>query len=164
MMIKLENQNKFTLNCLEILINDLRHMQHDLASNLQNEDFMQNHLFIICEKVPACRFACYKSNVTLIDQISDLQTFISTYEKIHSNHLEIYFIDRRFHDRQSATRSRSRFLNRPFDRFSHDRDSDRSFISYDRDRRRKKRCFVCDKKRCWFTNHTKKKKMRHEHV
>ena len=48
MMTKSENQNKFTLNCLEILINNLRHMQHDFAFNLQNEDFMQNHLIITC--------------------------------------------------------------------------------------------------------------------
>ena len=145
MMIKFENQNKFTLNCLEILINDLRHMQHDFAFNLQNEDFMQNHLIMTCENMSTCRFACYKPNVTLTGQISDLQIFISTYEKTHFNHFEIYFIDRRFHGRQFA--ARPRFLNRSFDRFSRDRDSDRSLISYDRDRR-KKRCFICDKKGC----------------
>ena len=151
MMTKFENQNKFTLNCLKILINDLRHMQHGLAFNLQNEDFMQNHLIITCEKMSACRFACYKSNVTLVDQISDLQTSISTYEKIHLNHqieiyqTENYFTDRRFHEKQSATRSR--FLNRSLNRFfRNDRDSDRFLIPYDRER--KKRCFVYDKKGC----------------
>ena len=161
MMIKFENQSKFTLNCLKILINDLRHMQHDLAFNLQNEDFMQNHLIMTCENVPACRFACYKSNVTLASQIIDLQTFISTYEKTHPNHqietyqAKNYFTDRRFHDKQFA--ARSRFLNRLSDRYPRDRDSDRSLIPYDRGRR-KKRCFICDKKGCWSTNHTKKER------
>ena len=65
MMIKFENQSKFTLNCLKILINNLRHMQHDFAFNLQNENFMQNHSIMICENVFACRFACYKFNATL---------------------------------------------------------------------------------------------------
>ena len=165
MIIKSENQGKFTLNCLEIFINDLRHMQHDFAFNLQNENFMQNHLIIICEEMSACRFACYKSNATLTGQIIDLQIFISTYEKIHLNHqIEIYqtknyFIDRRFHDRFFAARSRPRYLDRSSDRFSrNDRDSDRSFIPYDRDRGRKKRCFICDKKGCWSTNHTREER------
>ena len=165
MMTKLENQSKFTLNCLKILINDLRHMQHDFAFNLQNADFMQNHLIIVCEKMSACRFVCYKPNVTLAGQITNLQTFISTYEKTHLNHqieiyqTENYFTDRRFHGRQFASRLRSRYLNRSSDRFSrNDRDSDRSFIPYDRDRGRKKRCFICDKKGCWSTNHTREER------
>ena len=158
-----KNQDKFTLNCLKILINDLRHMQHDLAFNLQNEDFMQNHLIMTCENVSACRFACYKPNATLADQITNLQTFISTYEKTHPNHqieayqTKNYFTDRRFHGRQSAARPRSRYLDRPPDRFfRNDRDSDRSLIPYDR--RRKKRCFICDKKGCWSINHIKEEK------
>ena len=165
MMIKLENQNKFTLNCLKIFINDLRHMQHGFAFNLQNENFMQNHLIITCENVLACRFACYKPNLTLTGQIIDLQIFISTYEKIHLNHqieiyqAENYFTDRRFHDRQFASKSRSRYLNLSPDRFSrNNRDSNRSFIPYDRDRERKKRCFICDKKDCWSTNHIREKR------
>ena len=159
-MTKPENQGKSTLDCLEILINDLRHMQHGLAPNLQNEDFMQNHLIIACEEVPACRFACYKPNATLAGQISDLQTSISTYEKTHPNHqigayqTENYFTDRRFHGRQSVARPRS--LNRPPDRSSRDQDSDRSLIPYDR--KRKKRCFVCDKEGCWSTNHTREER------
>ena len=161
MMTKFENQGKSTLNCLEILINDLRHMQHGLALNLQNEDFMQNHLIIACEDVPACRFACYKPNPTLTGQITDLQTSISTYEKTHPNHqigayqAENYFTDRRFHGRQPA--ARPRFLDRPPDRSPPDRDSDRSLIPYDRGRR-KKRCFICDKEGCWSTNHTREER------
>ena len=148
MMIKSENQGKSTMNCLKILINDLRHMQHGLAFNLQNEDFMQNHLIIACENVSACRFACYKPSPTLIGQIIDLQTSISTYEKTHLNHqigayqTKNYFTDRRFHGRQPAARSRPRYLDRPPNH------SDRSFIPYDHDRGKKKRCFICDKEGC----------------
>ena len=59
-MTRTGNEDKSTLNCFKILIKDLRDMQHDLDLNFQNEQFMQTQLIIACEKMSACRFACYK--------------------------------------------------------------------------------------------------------
>ena len=151
------NENKSTLNCLKILIKDLRDMQHGLDPNLQNEQFMQNQLIIVCEEVPACRFACYKPNSTLAGQIIDLKNSIISYEKTHRSEnyqmdTENFFTDRRyrgndrkFQPRQSSSRAFISYRSRPFN----------SNATYNR---RKKKCFVCHKKGCWSNNHTDKKK------
>ena len=154
------NERKSTLNCLKILIKDLRDMQHDLDPNLQNEQFMQNQLIIVCEKVPTCRFACYKPNSTLARQITDLKNSITSYEKIYRSenyqmNTKNFFTDRRYrggNDRkfqfcQSSSRALIPYRSRPFNQNA----------TYNR---RKKKCFACHKKDCWSNNHTDKKKMR----
>ena len=151
---------KFTLNCFKILIKDLRDMQHDLDSNFQNEQFMQNQLIIVCEEMSACRFACYKPNPTLTGQIIDLKNSITSYEKTHRSknyqmNTENFFIDRRyrggndrkFQFRQSSSRAFIPYRSRSFNQNLN--------ATYNR---RKKKCFVCHKKNCWSSNHTDKKK------
>ena len=138
-MRKSENEGKSTLDCLDIFINNLRHLQHGLDSQLQTELFMQNHLITACEEVPACRFACYKFNATLAGQITDLKNSISTYEKTHPKYAtDTYFIDRRYHGRPFSSRPQQRYLDRPPD------DSDRSFIPYRPPANRKKKGFKPD--------------------
>ena len=153
------NEDKSTLNCLKILIKDLRDMQHDLNSNFQNEQFMQNQLIIACEKVPACRFACYKPNLTLAGQITDLKNSITSYEKTHRSenyqiNTENFFTnrryrnnDRKFQSRQSSSRAFIPYRSRSFNQNLN--------ATYNR---RKKKFFVCHKKKCWSNNHTDKKK------
>ena len=157
------NEDKSTLNCFKILIKDLRDMQHGLDFNLQNEQFMQNQLIIACEKVPACRFACYKSNLTLTEQIIDLKNSITSYEKTHrfeNYQTENFFTDRRYRDNNDRNDNDRKFQSR--------QSSSRALIPY-RSRsfnqnfnatynRKKKKCFVCHKKEFWSSNHTDKKK------
>ena len=155
------NEGKSTLDCFKILIKDLRDMQHDLNSNFQNEQFMQNQLIIACEEVPACRFACYKPNPTLAEQITDLKNSITSYEKTHRSEnyqmdTKNFFTDRRyrggndrkFQFRQSSSRAFISYRSRSFNQ-----NLNATFYN-----RRKKKCFVCHKKNCWSSNHTDKKK------
>ena len=98
-MSKQKNEGKSMIDCLNILVNELRHLQHGFNFELQNEIFMQNHLIIECEKMPTCQLACYKHSPTLADQITDLHTSINAYEKSHrsDSETENFFIDRRYH-------------------------------------------------------------------
>ena len=97
-MNKQKNESKSMIDCLNILVNELRHLQHGLNFELQNETFMQNHLIIECEKMSACQLTCYKHSPTLADQITDLHTIINAYEKSHKNsETKNFFIDRRYH-------------------------------------------------------------------
>ena len=117
-----KHEGKSTLDCLKILINNLRHLQHGLDFQFQIELFMQNHLITACEKMSACQFACYKFNDTLAGQITDLKNSIISYEKTHSSYAsKTYFT---YHDRPLLSKSRQRYLNRPPD------DSNRSLIPY----------------------------------
>ena len=98
-MIKQKNESKSMIDCLNILVNKLRHLQYGLNFELQNETFMQNHFIIECEKMSACQLTCYKHSLTLADQIIDLHTIINVFEKFHRVDFEtkIFFIDRRYH-------------------------------------------------------------------
>ena len=153
-MSKQENEDKSMIDCLNILVNELRHLQHGLSSELQNETFMQNHLIIECEEVPACQLACYKHSPTLADQITDLHTAINAYEKSHKSGTgtENFFTDRRYHRGSNNDR-----------KFQPRQSSSRVLIPYQSRSRpptnsRKKKCFVCGKEGCWSTNHTDKEK------
>ena len=154
-MIKQENEGKSMIDCLNILVNELRHLQHDFSLELQNEIFMQNQLIIGCEKMPTCQLTCYKHSSTLTDQIIDLHTSINAYEKSHrsGSETENFFIDRRYHRGSDRGSNNQKFQFR--------QSSFRVFIFYQsrsRPPRGKKKCFVCDKKGCWSINHTDKKK------
>ena len=145
-MNKQENEGKSMIDCFNILVNELRHLQHGFSFELQNEIFMQNHFIIECEKVSTCQLACYKHSSTLTDQIIDLHTVINVYEKFHRSETKNFFIDRRYHrdsDRGSNNDRKFQFRQSSF----------RVFISYQFRFRpptnsRKKKCFVCDKKGC----------------
>ena len=134
------------IDCLNILVNELRHLQHGLSPELQNELFMQNHLITACEDVAACRLTCYKHSPTLADQIADLHTSITSYEKSHRE-TENFFTDRRYRGMGNFRLKQSSRAQIPH----------RSFRSRPPDRKKKK-CFVCEKEGCWSTNHSDKKK------
>ena len=145
-MNKQKNKDKSMIDCLNILINELRHLQHGLSPELQNETFMQNYLIIECEKVPTCQLTCYKHSLTLADQIIDLHTIINVYEKFHKSKTKNFFIDRRYHNDRKFQSRQSSFSVFIF------------YQSRSRLSREKKKCFVCDKINCWSINHTDKKK------
>ena len=137
------------IDCLNILINELRHLQHDFNSKLQNELFMQNHFIIVCENVAACRLTCYKHNFTLVDQIADLHISIISYEKFRSFETENFFIDKRYRDMKKFELRQSSFRTQIFYRSFRSRPSDR-----------KKKCFVCEKKNADLRIIRTKKKMK----
>ena len=141
-MIRQKNEGKSMIDCLNILVNELRHLQHGLSPELQNETFMQNYLIIECEKMSTCQLTCYKHSPTLTDQITDLHTTINAYEKFHKSDFgtENFFTDRRYH-RDSNNDRKFQFRQSSF----------RVFIFYQlrfKSSRGKKKCFVCNKKGC----------------
>jgi hypothetical protein len=48
------NKNKSMNECLQLLIKQLRHLQHDLESILRIDDFIHNKLINACQKISAC--------------------------------------------------------------------------------------------------------------
>lgn len=132
------NTGKPTLECLQLLIKELRHLQHSLDQPFQSDTFLHNKLVLACRELPACQYACYKPSETLPGLMNDLQSSIITYEKTHSTS-DAFFTDRRFHRNQP----------RP----SHSRDQPRPSNS-----RAAKRCFVCKKEGCWSTRHTQEER------
>ena len=43
-----KNTGKSTLDCLQLLIKDLRHLQHGLDLNLRTDEFLHNKLITAC--------------------------------------------------------------------------------------------------------------------
>ncbi len=73
------NENKSMNECLQLLINELRHLQHDLESTFRIDDFIHNKLINACQKISACQYACFKSNDILTKSINDLKSSIIIY-------------------------------------------------------------------------------------
>jgi hypothetical protein len=73
------NESKSMNECLQLLIKELRHLQHDLESTLRIDDFIHNKLINACQKISACRYACFKFSDTLTELINDLKSSIVIY-------------------------------------------------------------------------------------
>jgi lipopolysaccharide biosynthesis protein len=73
------NEDKSVEKCLQLLIKQLRHLQHDLNSKLRSEKFIHNKLINACQNVTACQYACFKLSDSLIDLINDLRSSIVIY-------------------------------------------------------------------------------------
>jgi hypothetical protein len=139
-MTKSENEGKFIEECLQLLIKDLRHLQHGLDSELRSEKFIHNKLINACQDVSACQYACFKPSDSLAGLINDLRSSIVTYQKVNSANspetFETFFTDRRYHKNFSPRINQNhRFQDRRF--------QDRRFQD-----RPKRKCFVCQKEEC----------------
>jgi hypothetical protein len=44
----IKNEGKSIGDCLQLLLNNLRHLQHGLNANLYNNDFLHNKLIVAC--------------------------------------------------------------------------------------------------------------------
>ena len=152
--------------CFQILIKQLRHLQHDLNGEFRFDKFIHNKLIIACQKISAYQYACFKSSDNLAGLINDLQSFIIIFSKSHLHQIEnyqsdvAYYIDRRYRNNYFRKRS-SNDSNQS--RISYDREKnnfDRTIVSYNSKQydRKKKRCFICNKADCWSTNHTWEKR------
>jgi hypothetical protein len=161
------NTGKSMVDCLQLLIKELRHLQHGLDNNLKTDEFLHNKLITACQGLDACKYACYKPADTLAGLINDLRSSITTYEtpnpqsstQVFQNEpdpgiTQAYFTDRRYH-RQNQYRSNyprnnlsSTSINYPARRHPN---------VYPRKRTNHK-CFVCDKEGCWSTRHTQEER------
>jgi CRISPR/Cas system CMR-associated protein Cmr1 (group 7 of RAMP superfamily) len=54
------NEDKSVKECLQLLIKQLRHLQHDLNSKLRSKKFIHNKFINACQNVSACQYACFK--------------------------------------------------------------------------------------------------------
>lgn len=124
--------------CLQLLVTELRHLQHSLEPTLRTDPFLHNKLILACQDVPACEYACYRPSETLAGLINDLRSSIITRSKqlASSNTTEQMFTDRRYHSNRPAYRQPNRPANRTVGQPA-------------------KRCFVCKQEGCWSTKHTK---------
>ena len=159
-----KNPEKSTTECLQILIKDLRHLQHGLDIKLRTDDFLHNKLITACQEVEPCKYACYKPADTLAGLINDLRSSIVTYEvsnppgstqafatdiqypQYPQTDSDAYFTDRRYRQqhpyRTSSTRNpRSNSHTKVYPR-----------------RRTSQKCFVCGKEGCWSTRHTQEER------
>ncbi len=129
------NEDKSVEECLQLLIKQLRHLQHDLNSKLRSEKFIHNKLINACQDVFVCQYACFKFSDSLIDLINDLRSSIVIYQKVNSANFietfEAFFTDRRYHKNFSSR----------FDNFSVRINQNRRYSS-------RKKCFVCQKEEC----------------
>jgi hypothetical protein len=129
------NEGKSIEECLQLLIKNLRHLQHGLNPELRSEKFIHNKLINACQDVSACQYACFKLSDSLAGLINDLRSSIVIYQKVNSANFpetfETFFTDRRYHKNfSSRTNQNHRFQNRRF--------QDRP----------KRKCFVCQKEGC----------------
>jgi hypothetical protein len=116
------NESKSMNECLQLLIKELCHLQHDLESILRIDDFIHNKLINACQKISACQYACFKSNDSLTKLINDLKSSIIIYQKTHFIEFffliefTVHFIDRRYHrnfqSRINQNRENREFQNR----------------------------------------------------
>ena len=67
-----KSKDKPTEDCLQLLLNDLRHLQHGLDTNLCNDDFLYNKLIVACQDVVACQAACSNPPITLTGLMNSL--------------------------------------------------------------------------------------------
>jgi hypothetical protein len=138
-MERSSNESKTTEESLQLLIKELRHIQHGLDWEFRTENSFHNKLIIACQEVPACKFACYKPSPTVAGLINDLRSSIVTHEKVKP--AQTFFTDRRFHNPRPHQRGNNRF-------------------TVGGNRYRKKGCFVCNKEGCWSSNHTPEERER----
>ena len=47
-IVIMKNKSKSTGDCLQLLLNNLRYLQHGLNANLRNNDFLYNKLIVAC--------------------------------------------------------------------------------------------------------------------
>jgi hypothetical protein len=134
------NENKSFEECLQLLIKQLRHLQHDLNSELRSEKFIHNKLINACQNVFVCQYACFKLSDSLIDLINDLRSSIIIYQKANSiiETFEAFFIDKRYHKNFSSR----------IDNFSFRINQNRRFQNRRFQNRSKRKCFVCQKEEC----------------
>ena len=161
-MIIFEHQDKSMHECLQLLIKKFCHLQHDLNKEFWTDKFIHNKLITACQKMLTCQYVYFKFFDTLTDLINDLQSFIIIFSKSHSHQIEnyqsdvAYYIDRRYRNNYFRRRlsNDSNQLRISYDWKKNNLNQNQAIISYNSE----KRCFICKKIDCWFSNHFWKKR------
>lgn len=123
--------------CLQLMIKDLRHLQHGLDPEFRSDKFIHNKLINACQDIPACQYACFKPSDHSAGLINDFRSSITTFQKANAS--KTFFTDRRYHKHPNSFRP-NKFHPRP---------------SYNGG---KKTCLICHKENCWSTNHSKEER------
>ena len=142
-IVRRTNVEKSTQNCLDELLEKLRHLQHSLNSELRSKHYIHDKLLSACRDIKICSYVCYMSISIMTDLIDNLRSFIMIYQT--ANFFEIFFINRKYYDSRNSNRSIffMRTNSRPL-----------SSTSYE-----KNKCFVCLKEECWSFNHIREERM-----
>jgi hypothetical protein len=69
---KSKNIGKSTLDCLQLLIKELRYLQYGLNPDLCTDKFLHNKLINACQELPVCQYACFKPSNSLTGFINNL--------------------------------------------------------------------------------------------
>ena len=83
-----KNEGKPMEECLQLLIKDIRHLQHGLDVELCTDKFIHNKLINACQDVPACQYACFKPADGLAGLINDLRSSTSSISYISGNEMD----------------------------------------------------------------------------
>ena len=85
--------------CLQLLLKDLRHLQHWLDAKLCTDKFIHNKLINACQDIPACQYICFKPADTLAGLINDLRSSIITFQKANPDTMQTqtFFTNRQYH-------------------------------------------------------------------
>ena len=124
--------------CLDIFIERLCELKHDLNTEFQTNKFFHDKILRSCRDVSTCKYACMKLSETVLDLISDLRSSIITETSLNKIS-KIYFIDKKYHT-----------LNFRSNRFQKSRFQFQQFYEF-----KTKRCVVCEKEGCWSIKHFK---------
>lgn len=135
------DKGKSTLECLQMLFTELRHLQLSFDKEYRSEKHLHTKLINACRSFPACQLACFKPSSTLMGLFNDLQSSISTVELNESAQTSQLFTDRRYYKENNQRNPETSRSN------SHWR-SRKSLGSS------QKRCYVCKRPGCWSRNHT----------
>ena len=152
-----KNEGKSMADCFELLLDELRDLQHGLSQNFQNDDTMHNKLNLACRKMDACKLACFKPARSLAGLINDLRSSIATYndrETESGAYFEsdaAYFTDRRYRNAPRYRNDRQKMITDRAE--SPDRTDRPTTTPFDRGKKKYK-CFICGKEGCWSSNHT----------
>jgi hypothetical protein len=91
-----ENSRKTTIDCLKLLILELRQVQNGLDPDLQTEKLLYHKVIDVCRGILACKQACFKPSSDLADLFNELHEAIVIFKPLIEG-FKTLFIDCRYH-------------------------------------------------------------------
>jgi len=150
--VRAKNHDKDMTDLLRIFVQMLREMQHGLANNLRNDEFLQNKIITALQTVPTFHDVCARPPATLSGLMSDLRASAALYDQEHLPEInQSLFTDRRYHRNWDKPRGQQGDHRGKNNRYDEKRNKDDNGSgAY------KKRCLVCNKEGCWSNRHSEK--------
>lgn len=138
---KNEEKQKSTLDCLLLLVNELRQLQLSLDPEYGTDKCLHIKLLNVCRGIPAYQFACFKPSDTSTGLINDLQSSIITSKENSKASSTQLFTDRCYHKNKFS--------------FHNYKPNSSNQTSKPPLKTQTKRCYVCKRPGCWSNRHTK---------